>query len=70
VAVEVAYRDVPADGAPPTISRVYIERATPAVAEQIKKAGVRLATVLNAALAMNLGRCERGQVTQGSVHRQ
>lgn len=50
VAVKVVYPQVPADGPPPTINRAYIDRATPAVAEQLKKAGVRLATVLNQAL--------------------
>jgi hypothetical protein len=50
VAVDVAYRDVPADGPPPTLSKAYIDRATPVVAEQIKRGGVRLAAVLNAAL--------------------
>ena len=36
VAVDVVYKDVPADGAPPKIDRAYIDRAAP-VAEQ--KAG-------------------------------
>jgi hypothetical protein len=46
----VVDRDVPADGPPPTLSEAYIDRATPVVAEQIKRAGVRLARVPNAAL--------------------
>jgi len=49
-AIYVAYKDVPADGPPPTLSKAYIDRATPVVAEQIKRAGVRLAQVLNAAM--------------------
>ena len=48
-AIDAAYRDVP-DGPPPTLSKAYIDRATPVLAEQIKRAGMRLATVLNAAL--------------------
>jgi hypothetical protein len=47
-AVNAAYRDVPADGPPPTLAKAYIDRTTPVVAEQIKRAGVRLAAVLNA----------------------
>jgi hypothetical protein len=49
-AIDVAYQDLPADGPPPTLSREYIDRATPVVAEQIKRGGVRLAMVLNQAL--------------------
>ena len=38
------------DGPPPTIGVAYIDHAKPAAAEQIKRARVRLAAVLNAAL--------------------
>jgi hypothetical protein len=41
---------VPADGPPPTLSKSYIDRATPVVAEQIKRAGASLAMVLNLSL--------------------
>jgi hypothetical protein len=50
-AVETAYRDVPADGPPPTLSKRYIDRAQPVVAEQLERGGVRLALVLNKALS-------------------
>ena len=50
IAVDVAYRDVPPDGPPPTLSKAYVDRATPVAVEQIKRAGVRLALLLNAAV--------------------
>ncbi len=50
VAVDVAYHDVPADGPPPALGKAYVERSRAAVVEQIERAGVRLAAVLNAAL--------------------
>jgi hypothetical protein len=50
VAVDVVYRDVPADRPPLTLSKEYIDRATPVVVEQLKRAGVRLAAILNSAL--------------------
>jgi hypothetical protein len=50
VAIDTVYRDVPADGPPPTLSKAYIDRATPMVAEQIKRAGASLAMVLNLSL--------------------
>jgi hypothetical protein len=50
VAVETVYRDVPADGPPPTLSKAYLDQAKPVVAEQIKRGGARLATVLNQSL--------------------
>jgi len=33
VAVKIAYKDVPADGAPPKLSKEYLEAAKPAVNE-------------------------------------
>lgn len=49
IAREVVYRDIPAGGDPPVITEEYIARAQPVVDEQIQKAGVRLAAVLNLA---------------------
>ncbi len=42
--------DVPVDGDPPKLTEEYLAKAQPVVDEQIQKAGVRLAAVLNAAL--------------------
>lgn len=50
VAVEKAYKGVPADGPPPRLERQYLDAARGATAEQLKRAGVRLAAVLNGAL--------------------
>lgn len=47
VAVERVYADVPADGPPPKLTTEYIEQSGIVVDEQLQKAGVRLATVLN-----------------------
>jgi hypothetical protein len=47
VAVEQVYADVPADGDPPKLSREYVVKATPMIVEQTKRAGVRLAMMLN-----------------------
>jgi hypothetical protein len=41
---------VVADGDPPKLGADYVKASTPVVTEQIKRAGVRLAMVLNAAL--------------------
>jgi hypothetical protein len=46
----MVYRDVQADGPPPTLNKEYIDRATPVVVQQIERAGMRLATLLNTAL--------------------
>jgi hypothetical protein len=50
IAKEIAYADVPVDGDPPKLSDEYIARAGPVVDEQIAKAGIRLAAILNEAL--------------------
>lgn len=50
LAVEVAYPGVPADGPPPKLNQDYVDRAKPAVELQLRRAGVRLAAVLNRAL--------------------
>lgn len=50
LAVEVAYSGVPADGPPPKLTQDYVDSAKPAVELQLRRAGVRLAAVLNRAL--------------------
>ena len=50
VAVENVYATVPADGPPPKLTKADVAKATPVVTEQIERAGVRLAMVLNTAL--------------------
>jgi len=50
LAVEFAYADVPADGPPPKIDQEYVERSKPVVELQLRRAGVRLAVILNRAL--------------------
>lgn len=51
VAVERVYADVPADGPPPKLTREYIDKSCLVLDEQLQKAGVRLAMVLNRCLA-------------------
>ena len=51
VAVERVYAGVPADGPPPKLTNEYIEKSGSVVDEQLQKAGVRLATILNRSLA-------------------
>jgi hypothetical protein len=55
IAAAVCYKDVPttapADGAPVRLSQLYVSRAEPVINLQLQKAGVRLAQVLNRALA-------------------
>jgi S1/P1 Nuclease len=53
IAVNVAYKDIPADGDPPRINQAYIDQAAPIIDEQLQRAGVRLAVVLNRAFAPN-----------------
>jgi hypothetical protein len=50
VAVEKVYAVVAEGGDPPQLGREYVTRSTAVVVEQIKRAGVRLAALLNAAL--------------------
>jgi hypothetical protein len=47
LAVQVAYADLPADGPPPKLDLDYVARAQPVVEQQLARAGVRLADVLN-----------------------
>ena len=50
VAVDKVYTVVAEGGDPPKLGREYVSNSTPVVAEQLTRAGVRLATVLNTAL--------------------
>ena len=43
----VVYEGVPAQGPPPKLDQVYVERATEVVDQQLEKGGVRLAAILN-----------------------
>jgi hypothetical protein len=47
LAVQVVYNGIPSDGPPPKITDEYLAAAQPAVDEQLCKAGVRLANLLN-----------------------
>ena len=49
LAIDVVYKDVPADGDPPKLDQAYIDRAAPVIDEQLQRAGVRLAMILNRA---------------------
>jgi hypothetical protein len=49
-AYSAAYRGVDADGPPPRLSSNYVNQAISDLRPQFKRAGLRLATVLNAAL--------------------
>jgi hypothetical protein len=49
IAVEKVYKDVPAGGDPPKLDQAYVERSAEVIDEQLEKAGVRLAMVLNRA---------------------
>lgn len=55
IAAAVCYQDVPiappANGSPVRLSQLYVSRAEPVINLQLQKAGVRLAQVLNRALA-------------------
>jgi hypothetical protein len=50
IAVEKVYKDVPAGGDPPKLDQAYVNRSADVVDQQLEKAGVRLAIVLNRAL--------------------
>ncbi|MBI3462325.1 MAG: S1/P1 nuclease [Planctomycetes bacterium] len=49
-AVAHVYAGVPADGPPPRLGPEYVEKNQPVVEEQLSKAGIRLAELLNHAL--------------------
>jgi hypothetical protein len=44
------YKDVPAGGDPPKLDQAYVNRSGDVIDQQLQKAGVRLAMVLNRAL--------------------
>jgi nuclease S1 len=46
MARNVAYKDLSA-GSPPDLGQAYVDAATPGVEEQLEKAGIRLADILN-----------------------
>ena len=50
LAADNAYRGVPADAEVTDLDEQYVEQATPVVEQQLMKAGVRLAELLNALL--------------------
>jgi hypothetical protein len=50
IAVEKVYKDVPAGGDPPKLDQAYVSRSADVIDQQLQKAGVRLAMVLNRAL--------------------
>jgi len=51
VAVNVAYKGVPADGRPAKLDQAYVNRAGDAIDQQLEKGGVRLAILLNRCFA-------------------
>jgi hypothetical protein len=50
IAIESVYKDVPADGDPPKLDEAYIQRSAAIIDQQLEKAGVRLAMILNRTL--------------------
>jgi hypothetical protein len=50
IAVEHTYLGVPADGPPPKLDQAYVDANAKIVDEQLEKAGVRLAMILNRTL--------------------
>lgn len=51
VAVNVAYKGVPADGPPPRLDQAYVDRAGEAIDQQLERGGIRLAMLLNGCFA-------------------
>jgi len=51
VAVNVAYKGVPADGRPPNLDQAYVDRASDAIDQQLERGGIRLAMLLNKCFA-------------------
>ena len=47
LAVDVTYNGIPTDGPPPKLDEQYVARSTDVINQQLEKAGVRLAWVLN-----------------------
>jgi nuclease S1 len=50
IAIESVYKDVPEGGDPPKLDEAYLARSGPIIDQQLKKAGVRLAMILNRTL--------------------
>ena len=50
VSRDVVYVDVPAEGGPPKLDQGYVDRAGSVMDQQLERAGVRLAMVLNRAM--------------------
>jgi hypothetical protein len=50
IAVDVVYKDVPADGNPPKLDEDYVDKAGKVIDEQLERGGVRLAELLNRSL--------------------
>ena len=51
LAVTVVYAGVPEGGAPPKLDLAYVQKAEPVIDEQLQRAGVRLAMLLNKCFA-------------------
>lgn len=51
VAVEKVYGSVPVDGPPPVLDQAYVDAAALVIKDRLRRGGVRLASVLNEALA-------------------
>lgn len=47
LAIDMAYKDIPADGPPPALDQKYLDAAGVCIDEQLEKGGVRLAMILN-----------------------
>jgi len=47
VAISAVYAGVPADGPPPKLDQAYVDQAGLVIDRQLRRAGVRLATILN-----------------------
>lgn len=47
VAVEIVYRDIPADGPPPKLDKPYVDAGGLVIEQQLQRGGVRLAMILN-----------------------
>jgi hypothetical protein len=45
------YKGVPVDGPPPKLDRLYVRKSRPIVERQLERGGIRLAYLLNQALA-------------------
>jgi len=59
LAVSVVYAGVPVDGPPPKLDQAYVNRGADAVDQQLQKAGVRLAMILNNCFGNDVGNTSR-----------